>query len=90
MIEPNTPELISGSIPVVQNPKFLFPIDFQCSQATSVLRKKLDLSNTETIFIYAKSPGKHHLIRPQTPLTDVYAKYADKEDGMLYLVYARE
>jgi hypothetical protein len=43
VLEPNMQELIAGSIPTVNNPKFLFPMDFSCAQVASVLRKKLDI-----------------------------------------------
>lgn len=33
--------------------------------------------------------GKH-LMKSDAPLAEIYAKYADKEDGFLYIVYALE
>ena len=30
VLEPNASELLAGAIPVVHNPKFLFPAEFQC------------------------------------------------------------
>lgn len=63
ILEPNIDELNRGVICAVHNPKFLFPVQFNCAQVSSVLRKKLDLNAHETLLLFARTGDKHQLIR---------------------------
>lgn len=90
IIEPNLQELDSQAIPGLHNPKFLFPAEFSCAQVLTVLRKKLDLQQTESLLLFVEGRGRYRLLRPQQRLQDVFSAYVSKEDGMLYLVYAKE
>jgi hypothetical protein len=89
-LEPNAQELAAGSIPTAANPKFLFPAEFSCAQVTTVLRKKLDLQQTESLLLFAECNGKYRLVKHGSSIVDIYNKFASKEDGMLYMVYAKE
>ena len=59
ILEPNAEELNRGVISAVHNPKFLFPIQFNCAQVSSILRKKLDLNTQETLLLFARVGDKY-------------------------------
>ncbi len=60
------------------------PVGFQVGEVITIIRKKLNLSRDQGIFLLAN--GKH-LMKPSQPLVEAYEKYCD-EDGFLYVVYA--
>ena len=55
----------------------------------AIVRKKLQLNRDEHLGMILLADGKH-LMKSDAQLSDIYQKYADKEDGFLYIVYALE
>ena len=62
------------------------PKAFTVGEVLSVLRNKLEMSQTESLVLLAN--GKY-MLKQSSSLEDVYQKYHD-EDGFLYLLYAEE
>ena len=71
----------------IKKTKYLIPKDFTVSQFSFVLRKKIELNPEEAFFLLAK--GKFSIVG-ETRIGDIYEKYASKEDGILYIVYAEK
>jgi hypothetical protein len=53
----------------------------------SGIRQRLNLQSGDAIFLYV---GKGVLVPCSTAVATVYDQYADKEDGFLYVQFARE
>ncbi|CDW74534.1 UNKNOWN [Stylonychia lemnae] len=68
------------------NPKFLMPKVFKVSEVQTIIRKKLQLTREQNIFLLAN--GKHIMKQDQT-LMQVYDRHRD-DDGFLYIQYALE
>ncbi|KAH9586681.1 Autophagy protein Atg8 ubiquitin-like [Trypanosoma melophagium] len=65
--------------------KFLVPSDLTVGQFAMVLRKRVQLSAEEAIFLFVGGA-----VPPVTAqMSDLYAKYKD-EDGFLYIKYSGE
>ena len=67
--------------------KFLVPRDFVVSQFNLIIRTKIELNQEESLFLLVD--GKISLVG-ESRWGDIYEKYANKEDGFLYIVYAEE
>ena len=65
--------------------KYLVPNDFKIQQLIYVIRKRIKIKDSETIFIYINN------ILPQsnTSIGDIYEDNKD-EDGFLYINYSKE
>ena len=75
----------NSKIKEIQKTKFLLKKSLTLDQFKIILRKKLDLENTQSLFLVVK---KNVLIGNET-ISDIYDKYKD-EDGFLYIYYASE
>ena len=64
----------------------MMPKTFSIGEVLAVLRQRLTLTREEGLVLFA---NEKHMIKPNSKLEEVYAKYADN-DGFLYLVYAEE
>ncbi|KAI9140622.1 microtubial binding protein [Paraphysoderma sedebokerense] len=73
------------NIPTIEKKKFLTPGDLTVSQFIYILRKRITLSPTESLFLFINSS-----IPPSSMLlTELYERYKN-EDGFLYVEYAGE
>ena len=77
---PNNP------IPEIIQTKYLINEDFSLSHFTTIIRKKLNIKDTQALFFLAN--GKITLVGNET-MGEIYNKYKD-EDGFLYIAYASE
>ena len=75
------------SLDELGNPKFLMPNSFAISEVQMILRRKLNLSKEQAVFLLVRD-GKE-LVRSNMGLQEVYAKYQDN-DGFLYMLYTEE
>ena len=74
-----------SDLPDVDKCKYLVPRDMNLSQFTFVIRKRIKLDSTQTIFITINNglvPGNKHL-------SEIYSESKD-EDGFLYITYTNE
>ena len=71
----------------IEKTKYLIPKDFAVSQFSLLLRNIIELNPEEALFLLAK---KKYSIVGETKIGDIYERYANKEDGFLYIVYAEE
>lgn len=65
------------------------PNTFKVSEMLTIIKKKLHMSRDQQTAIILLADGKY-LMKHDTPLSTIYEKYHDKEDGFLYVVYAEE
>ena len=70
--------------------KFLVPRDFVVSQFNLLIRTKIELNSEEALYLLAIAKHSEYSIVGETRLGDIYERYANKEDGFLYIVYAEE
>ena len=70
----------------IEKTKYLINEDFNLTQFTSIIRKKLDLDKSDALFFLVN--GKKSLSGNDL-MIDIYNKYKD-EDGFLYIAYASE
>ena len=70
--------------------KFLVPRDFVVSQFNLIIRTKIELNSEEALYLLAIVKHSEISIVGETRLGDIYERYANKEDGFLYIVYAEE
>ena len=71
----------------IDKTKYLVPNDLTVSQFSFTLRKRLEIKKEDAFFLLVN--GKH-TITGDINLGEIYEKYADKEDGFLYIVYASQ
>ena len=75
----------SSNIPEVDKHKFLVPENLSISQFIYVIRKRINLSPEQAIFVFI-----NNTIPPASSLmSQIYKEKAD-EDGFLYLEYSGE
>ena len=65
------------------------PNTFKVSEVLTIIKKKLHLSREQQQGIILLAEGKF-LMKHDAPLSAIYEKNRDKEDGFLYVVYAEE
>ena len=75
-----------SQIPDIEKTKYLINEEFNLTQFTTIIRKKLNLDQKEALFFLVN--GKTSLTGDLTML-EIYKKYKD-EDGFLYVAYASE
>ena len=75
----------SCELPTIDKHKYLVPQDMSFSQFIFVIRKRIKLDSTKTIFITINNG----LIPGNRSLSEIYSEYKD-EDGFLYIVYTNE
>ena len=71
----------------IEKTKYLINKNFIVSQFSLLLRNKIELNPEEAFFLLAN--GKYSILG-EARLSDIYEKYADKDDGFLYIVYAEK
>jgi len=69
----------------IDKKKYLVPKDMTMSQFIFVIRKKIKLESSQSLFVMIN----HRLPRSNDNLGDIYDKLHN-EDGFLYLVYSSE
>ena len=69
----------------IDKTKYLVPSVITVAQFTFMIRKRLQLNESEALFLIAK---EKYTISGETNMNDVYQKYSDKEDGYLYITYS--
>jgi len=77
----------NSQIKEIDRNKFLVPNDLTAQHLIFIINKRLELTKEQTIFMLVD--GKTS-IAGETPLTEIYEKYKDKEDGYLYVVYTSQ
>ena len=75
-----------SKIKEIDKTKFLIKKTLYLQQFIGILRKKLDLSSNDALFLLVK--GKVALVGNET-FAQIYDKYKD-DDGFLYIYYASE
>ena len=66
--------------------KFLIPMDFTIGQFMYVIRKRIELSPNQALFIFVN----HSILAPTNQsICEVHKEHAD-EDGFLYMSYTGE
>ena len=71
----------------IDKTKYLVPNDLTVSHFSFMIRKRIEIKQEEAFFLLVN--GKTS-ITGDSNLIDIYNKYADKEDGFLYIAYASE
>jgi GABA(A) receptor-associated protein len=75
----------SRETPAIDKEKFLVPRDLTVGQLTFVVRKRLKLDATRTIFLLVSN----QLLTSTTTIASVYDRHRN-EDGFLYVTYTFE
>ena len=75
----------SRETPAIDKEKFLVPRDLTVGQLTFVVRKRLKLDATRTIFLLVSN----QLLTSTTTIASIYDRHRD-EDGFLYVTYTFE
>ncbi len=78
----------NSKIGAIQKTKYLCPLDMSVNQFTFIIRQKLNLAETASLFLLVGG-GKSTITGNQT-MSEIYQTYRDKEDGFLYITYASE
>ena len=71
----------------IEKTKYLIPKDLTVSQFSLLLRKKVELNPEEAFYLIVK---EKYSIVGENRIEDIYEKYANEEDGFLYIVYSEE
>ncbi len=71
----------------LEKTKFLVPLNTTMSQLTTLIRQKVKLDKTCSLFILV---GGKFSVAGDKALSEVYDKYKDPEDYFLYLSYTDE
>lgn len=75
----------TSSIPNIDKVKYLVPLDLTVGQFLYVIRKRIQLSSSSSIFL---ASGRT-ILKNTTPLLQIYEEQQDK-DGFLYVEYIGE
>tara|TARA_B100001063_G_scaffold229121_1_gene241073 strand:- start:3442 stop:3843 length:402 start_codon:yes stop_codon:yes gene_type:complete len=73
------------NVPMIDRKKFLVPDDLSFANFLYVIRKRIKLDPTKSLYLFVN--GK--IMNTSIYLTSVYDKHKD-EDGFLYVVYSAE
>ena len=65
------------------------PNTFKVSEVLTIIKKKLQLNREKQQGIVLFAEGTH-LMKHDTPISEVYERFRDQQDGFLYIVYAEE
>ena len=74
-----------SEIPNIDKKKYLVRGDLNMSHFIYVVRKRIKLEPSETLFLMVDN----RMCPSNAPLSDIYENYKD-EDGFLYIVYSAE
>jgi len=72
------------NLPHIDKVKFLVPQDLTLSQLSTILRNRLQISSTESFFLFVSGKCLPSL---STSVAELYRDHSD-EDGFLYVSYA--
>ena len=78
----------NSKMETIQKTKYLCPYDMTVNQFTFIIRQKLNLAETASLFLLVGG-GKSAITGNQT-MSEIYEIYKDKEDGFLYITYASD
>lgn len=68
--------------------KYLVPKDLPLASFHKIIRKRIQLSAEEALFIFVEGAN---VIAPATEtMADLQTKYQNQDDGLLYLLYSKE
>jgi len=76
----------SKSLPPIDKPKFLAPLDLTIGQFMLVIRKRLQLSSEQTLYLLVNDAV---VVSASMCMRTVFAQYRH-DDGFLYVTYAIE
>lgn len=71
----------------IDKDKYLVPNDLMVGQFLFTIRKRINLSPTEALFLFF---GNDCMVPSHALLSQVYKEHVNKEDGMLYAIYSAE
>ena len=69
----------------IDKTKYLVPNDLNMNQFVYIIRKRIKLDNSQSIFFIVGS----NICPSNTPLCNIYEEHKD-EDGFLYILYTSE
>tara|TARA_B110000971_G_C19898092_1_gene448624 strand:+ start:150 stop:494 length:345 start_codon:yes stop_codon:yes gene_type:complete len=69
----------------IDKTKYLVPNDLNMNQLIYIIRKRINLSNSQSLFFMVND----HICPSNTPLGIIYENHKDK-DGFLYIIYTSE
>jgi len=69
----------------IDKTKYLVPKDLNMNQLVYIIRKRIKLDNSQSIFFIVGD----NVCPSNTPLCNIYDKHKD-EDGFLYIIYTSE
>ncbi|XP_048885175.1 microtubule-associated proteins 1A/1B light chain 3C [Brienomyrus brachyistius] len=73
-------------LPLLDKTKFLVPFELTMGQFLSLLRSKVDLGPTQTLYLMVSD---HSMSCMSASMGEIYTQYRDP-DGFLYLTYASQ
>ena len=76
----------SDKLPKIDKSKFLVPQDITVGQFMTIIRKRIDLTESEAFFIFVKNEV---LPSNSTTIATIYQSYKN-DDGFLYMTYCGE
>ena len=76
----------SKNLPDIDKSKFLAPHDSSLGQFMYIIRKRINLNENETFFLFIND---NVLVNTSEHMQDIYEKSKD-EDGFLYITYCSE
>ncbi|XP_071523572.1 microtubule-associated protein 1 light chain 3 alpha-like isoform X1 [Panulirus ornatus] len=74
------------TLPMLDKTKFLVPQELTMSQFVTILRNRMQLSSTMTLYVLVNNRS---LVSLSRPLSEVYRECHD-DDGFLYVTYASQ
>ena len=77
----------NSSISDIDKNKYLVPGDLTVSQFNMMIRKRVNIPNTEAFYLLVNAKNS---ITGDILLSEIYDRYKDPEDGFLYIAYASE
>lgn len=82
--------IYNSKLPTIEQKNFLVTTDMTTRQFTMLLRKKLRLSENQSIFMFAETASKTYiLVTCCDTLGELYEKYKNI-DGFLYIYYGED
>jgi GABA(A) receptor-associated protein len=73
-------------LPAMDRKKFLVPTDIVLGQFIQIIRKRINMNQTEALFVFVANDT---LCPVTSQISNIYSAHKD-EDGFLYITYANE